>query len=192
MATVSSCLNLGLPASWDRVKKWLHEGSLPSAPRPATVTPVERKFKEIPVMDDYDCELPEAFWANFPKNDLPNVPFEKFNIKKLECLVNNCKDKLLDSEYQRALKSIDYLRFGAPSFQMSPLPACVVKNSPVALKYGAAVTDVLASWVRKKFVAGLFKSPPFVEFQIEFNLGSSTNKQSESVSKRVAPNGKKL
>ncbi len=159
---------MGLPASWDRIERWLHEGSLPSAPREEPATPGERKFKDIPVMDNYDCDLPETFWANFPRNDLPKIPFEKIDIKKLECLVENCKAKLLNSEYQRALKCIDYLRFGAPSFQLSTLPACVVKNSSVALKHGAAVTDVLASWVSKKYVAGPFKSPPLPNFRSNF------------------------
>jgi hypothetical protein len=153
---------------------------------------MDRKFKNIPVMDNYDCNLPENFWVNFPESDLPKAPFEKIDIDRLEYLVESCKPKLLVSEYQRALKCIDYLRFGAPSFQLSNLPACLEKNSSIALKHGAAVTDVLASWVSKKFVAGPFKSPPLAKLQIELNLGRPANKQSESMSERVTPNWEKL
>jgi hypothetical protein len=138
---------------------------------------VERKFKNIPIMKDYDCVLPENFWSNFPVADLPKVPLEKIDIDRLEYLVESCKPKLLASEYQRALKCIDYLRIGAPSFQLSNLPACLVKNSSIALNHGPAVTDVLASWVSKKFVAGPFKSPPLPNFRANSILAvPQTNK----------------
>jgi hypothetical protein len=103
-ASTSSRIDLGLPASWARIERWLHEGSLPSTPPEEPATPVKRKFKNIPVMDNYDCNLPENFWANFPESDLPKVPFEKIDIDRLEYLIEGCKPKLLASEYQRALK----------------------------------------------------------------------------------------
>jgi hypothetical protein len=48
---------------------------------------------------------------------------------------------------------------------MQKLPGCMVKNSSTALEFGKEVTDVIASWVDKKFVCGLFKSPPVQGFK---------------------------
>jgi hypothetical protein len=72
---------------------------------------------------------------------------------------------LLKSEKNRAERCIDYLRNGGPSFQIQKLGSCCVKNSKQATEYGAAVTDTIASWVEKKFVAGPFLNPPLPNFR---------------------------
>jgi hypothetical protein len=66
----------------------------------------------------------------------------------------------LDSEKQRATKCIDYLTNGAPAFQKTSLGPCAVKNSKAAFIHGSEVTDSIATWIKKGFVAGPFFSPP--------------------------------
>jgi hypothetical protein len=68
--------------------------------------------------------------------------------------------RLTEAERLRALKCISYLEAGAPAFQRDVLGPCSVKNSKEAVKYGAEVTDSIASWIKKGFVAGPFESPP--------------------------------
>ncbi len=65
----------------------------------------------------------------------------------------------------RAKKCISYLSSGAPAFQKSALGPCSVKNSKDAFEFGIQVTDSIASWIKKCFVAGPFESPPFENFR---------------------------
>jgi hypothetical protein len=46
----------------------------------------------------------------------------------------------------------------------------MIKIFPLAYGYGAVVTDVVATWVSKKFMAGPFKSPPVANFCANSNL----------------------
>ncbi len=60
---------------------------------------------------------------------------------------------------------MEYLKNRGPSFQIEKLGACCVKNSKQSTDHGAAVTDTIASWVQKKFVAGPFLNPPLPNFR---------------------------
>ena len=124
-----------------------------------------KKFPNIPVQQNYSGELHETFWEKFPHCDMPLKPETKIDIETFEEIMEASKPKLLDSEYERAVKCIDYLRHGAPSFQAKDLPACAVKNSETALKHGEQVSDVIANWVNKGYASGPFKSPPVKNFR---------------------------
>ncbi len=69
------------------------------------------------------------------------------------------------SELKRGLKAVSYLRQGASVHPAKPLGPCIVPNSKVALKYGEEVTDSIANWIHKGFVAGPFISPPLSKFR---------------------------
>ncbi len=69
------------------------------------------------------------------------------------------------SEFNRGLKAVSYLRQGASVHLAKPLGPCIVPNSKVALKYGEEVTDSIANWILKGFVAGPFISPPLSKFR---------------------------
>ncbi len=108
-----------------------------------------------------ECRMvAEEFWQKFLGNKFPKAVYTKINIEVLEQKNWVMQFRLLHSEYARAKKCVQYLRYGAPSFQSKKLPGCVVKNSATALKFGAEVIDVIASWVDKQCVCGPFKSPP--------------------------------
>jgi hypothetical protein len=53
---------------------------------------------------------------------------------------------------------------GGPAFQITPLGSCHVKNSKTAIQHGEEVTDTIAAWITKKFVAGPFDTPPLPNF----------------------------
>jgi hypothetical protein len=57
------------------------------------------------------------------------------------------------------------LRHGAPLCVKKYIGPCVVKNSKAAFTHGAAVTDSIASWIKKGFVAGPFCAPPTANFR---------------------------
>jgi hypothetical protein len=95
----------------------------------------------------------------------------------LENLIISNSKLLLRSEIKRGFKCIDYLSNGAPAFQSSPLGPCIIKNSQNAIIHGESVTDTIASWVSKKFVAGPFRCLPLANFRANSILAvPQTNK----------------
>ncbi len=76
-----------------------------------------------------------------------------------------CSHLLRASEIIRAKKCIDYLTNGAPLHLSKNMGPCSVPNSKNAIKFGPEVTDSIASWISKGFVAGPFKSPPTKNFR---------------------------
>jgi hypothetical protein len=61
-----------------------------------------------------------------------------------------------------------FLPFFQSSFLLlciNDLGPCSVKNFKDALKYGQEITDSIASWIKKGFVAGPFESPPLENFR---------------------------
>ena len=69
------------------------------------------------------------------------------------------------SELKRAYKVISDLTFRADACQKSALPAMNTQNSWSAVDNGALLTDTIATWVIKGFVAGPFDTPPVAGFR---------------------------
>jgi hypothetical protein len=131
----------------------------------APQNPKGLKFTEIPILPKYGGCGSETFWEKFPHNDLPAKPETRVDHEKLKSILEVKRPLLLRSEITRAVKCLDYLRDGGPSFQMEKLGACCVKNLKQSIDHGAAVTDTIASWAQKKFVAGPFLNPPLPNFR---------------------------
>lgn len=74
--------------------------------------------------------------------------------------------KLTFAEKTRAIKCLKNFELGADSFQKTELPSCFVSNCKSTIKHGGLVTDTLATWIKKDFVAGPFDSPPFDNFRV--------------------------
>jgi hypothetical protein len=123
------------------------------------------KWKDIPFLNDYHTVPDESFWANFPKTDSPTVPETKIDVEKLESKVESHREKLLQSQFERARKAVNFLRFGAPAFQKSFLSGCYVKITNTH-KYDAVVTDNIATLIAKGFAAGPFNAPPCNDFRV--------------------------
>jgi hypothetical protein len=156
---------LGLPAKWSMVMFWLTATST-ILPTP-TDAPIQkpRIYTNIPVLQDYEKDPHESFWYSFPSNNLPDKPETKINVIKLSELIEKNQHLLLRSVVSRAKKCVEFLTSGAPAFQHHPLPGCRVKNLKNLATFGASVTDTIASWVKKKFVAGPFSTPPMPGFR---------------------------
>ena len=126
---------------------------------------IKIKNPDIPILESYASNPDSNFWEKFPKN-YDTAPSSKIKIDILERKkLNQAKDSLTSSQYLRGLKAISYLKNGAPSFQKSILPPCVVKNTPSSIKNGILVTDSIASWIKKKFVCSPFDYPPLPKFR---------------------------
>jgi hypothetical protein len=64
-----------------------------------------------------------------------------------------------------ALKAVAFLEARKPAPLIRPLPGLIEKNAPSAIENSEFMTDVLASWVKKGFVAGPFAEPPIEGFR---------------------------
>jgi hypothetical protein len=64
-----------------------------------------------------------------------------------------------------AKKAVARLKGELPVRLKKDLPFLLEKNAKSAIEHGRAMTDVLATWLKKGFVAGLFDRPPYEGFQ---------------------------
>jgi hypothetical protein len=156
---------LGLPDNWATVHFWLTGSTSAPATESPNSTPKPKRFPNIPKLSDYSRNPLEAFWKNFPFNPIPAQPETKIIIANLEKIIDNNEHLMLKSELNRAKKCGEYLSSGAPSFQSAWTTGCAVPNSTMAFIHGPSVTDTIASWVEKKFVAGPFSTPPVPNFR---------------------------
>jgi len=156
--------SLGLP-TWFRIWFWITSSFLPAkvAEDPAIQKP--RKNPDIPILEDYSKDPGPRFWSKFPFRPLPTSPSSCLDADALEDLLLQNRQLLKDSELLRGEKAVSFIREGAPSHQSSELPGITCKNASSAMKYGEALTDTIAEWVKEGFVAGPFVSPPVPNFR---------------------------
>jgi hypothetical protein len=171
---------LGLPHNWSQVMSWQFSSKkMDTTPheRAKTLKIFSKKFPEIPTLKQYGTGASKNFWDEFPSNPISLTPETRIDIKALKEVFEDRKIFLLKSEQNRAVKCIDYLEMGGPAFQITPLGSCHVKNSKAAIQHGEEVTDTIAAWITKKFVAGPFDNPPLPNFRANSILAiPQTNK----------------
>ena len=81
-----------------------------------------------------------------------------------EELINKASEKMTACELRRAKKVVSDLRNGAEAFQKSELPPVNGVNAQSTFTHGQLLTDTIATWVKKGFVAGPFDCPPVAGF----------------------------
>ena len=156
--------DLGLPST-STVVSWLDEGIRTAFPEKLPVKKSGLKNPEIPLLSDYSGNANESFWRKFPKRELPEKATTRVNIANLAERVESAKNRMSGTEYKRANKLLADLACGADSYQKSKLPPINCPNSPSAAENGALLTDTIATWVKKGFVAGPFETPPVAGFR---------------------------
>jgi hypothetical protein len=124
------------------------------------------KNPEVRQLSDYSSPPDKDFWDTFPSNTDFSNNSSTINRSVLKEKIISGVGILTASQYVRGLKTVEYLKNGAPSFQTKNLPGCHVKNAPTTCKNGAIVTDNIASWVKQKIVSGPFPSPPLDRFRV--------------------------
>ena len=120
----------------------------------------------MPKLSSYEGGADNKFWRSFPSNSLPNVIKCNLNISKFEEIISESESYLTSFEVNRALQAVTNFKFGASSCQKTPLHSCFCKNSSNCSKYGVEISDTIASWALKGFVASPFDSPPISDFRI--------------------------
>ena len=157
---------MGLPSNWARCRQWITGPSVKIPVSRPRVVGSTLKCKEIPKLKDYKTIPAKEFWESFPSSSIPSKIEVSVDTEKLEKLLEDNGNILKDSEKARAATCLENLKSGASSFQKSELPSNFSKNALSAVNNGAEVTDVIASWIKKGFVAGPFSQPPLPQFRV--------------------------
>ena len=123
------------------------------------------KNAEIPIIDSYEFGANSDFWNKFPKHELPVAASTRVNIGALKDRIEKVKDDMTGAEVRRANKVLQDLEEGAGAYQKSELPPLNSFNAKSAVENGALLTDTIATWVKKGFVAGPFDTPPMAGFR---------------------------
>ena len=155
---------LGFP-EWRKISAWLDSEISAVYPQPVTEELPELKNKEIPELACYDGFAEESFWEKFPKRELPVRIETKVNVVALRKRILTEKCRMARTEFIRAKKVLKNLQEGAEAFQKNPLPPLIAKNAKNTSTYGRHLTDTIATWVKKGFVAGPFDTPPMPGFR---------------------------
>ena len=118
------------------------------------------KNVDIPRLDSYMWEPDEDFRNYFPKKDLPKSAETTIDIKAFEKKIEEVRSKMTASEVRRASKIVKDLKNGTESYQKGPLLPIKTANAKSTYEHGELLTDTIATWIRKGFLAGPFKVPP--------------------------------
>ena len=150
---------------WSIIDDWLDTNRKAELAKEKPMENVETKNKEIRKLENYKSTPDEEFWKTFPKRGLPTEAATKINVRKLEEYVENVKGNITISELRRAKKVILDLKHGAEAYQKEDLPPIRTRNAESAFEHGEALTDEIATWIKKGYVAGPFNCSPVPEFR---------------------------
>jgi hypothetical protein len=152
--------NLGLPDGWCEVESWIDDSrDVTASVNPSSQKPTV-KNPEIGVLAEYASPAPPGFWEKFPSY-YPKKVVSSVKIDELENLIADCWDSWTLSQKVTARKTIERLKGKRPVKLKKRLDPLFEKNAKSALENGQAMTDVLATWIKKRFVAGPFEKPPY-------------------------------
>ena len=147
------------------VGKWLDTKTDAEWVQEASVKINSLKNPEIPVLKSYEGSAEDDFWEKFPKRELPERATTRVNVERFRSPVDDVKCKMSATEVRRANKVLEYLSEGAGAYQRGELPPLNSANSKTAYENGALLTDTIATWIKKEFVAGPFNTPPMAGFR---------------------------
>jgi hypothetical protein len=129
-----------------------------------TKEPWTKKNPDIPVLKTYHQKPHDSFWESFPVH-YPTEPKQTVNIKNLKMYIKNCWPDWTLPQKRTAKRAVAFLESKFPAPLTTVLPSLLEKNAPSAIEHGEFMTDVLAIWVKKGFVAGPFDKPPMEGFR---------------------------
>jgi len=155
---------LGVPNTWATVKEWIDDSRAVAHSESSTVGNLEFKNPEVPVLKTYDGKAKGKFWEIFPKF-FPKKPSRSVREKRLRWYVQKCWFLWTRGQKRVALKALKRVAGKEKVVFKSELTEVRVKNARSAHENGAHMTDAICSWVKKKFVAGPYKKPPFKAFR---------------------------
>jgi hypothetical protein len=180
--------DLGLPDSWGEVESWIDDSRDVAASINLTSQKPTVKNPEICVLTDYAGPAPPGFWKKFPSY-YPKTIVSSVEIGKLENLIADCWDSWTLSQKLTARKTIERLKGKRPVKLKKRLDPLFEKIAKSALENGQAMTDVLATWIKKRFVAGPFEKPPCEGFRANPLMAAVQRTKIRPIMNLSAPKG---
>ncbi len=169
---------MGIPY-WETVEGWLDPNAVLPDPDPAPTLATQLKCPEIPELDTYRFPPSAGFWNHFPLQPLPVSPTTPIDVQKLQEIINSVEHRMTLAQKERAkilMNDFDLTNGVAVKFEFD-LPSIRDKNSHSVLAHGREFTDILASWIKKGYVAGSFRIPPLDIFRANFMLAIGTTRE---------------
>ena len=125
------------------------------------------KCPDLPKLCSYEGAANSIFWKSFPSSKIPSNLESNVNILKLEEIILECESFLTSFEVNRALQAVSKIL----NSELAPAKLLIfllvfAKNSSNCSKYGVEITDTIANWSPKGFVAGAFKAPPLSNYRV--------------------------
>lgn len=155
---------LGLPDSWTTIENWIDDSRDLPATRAETADQAPIVHDEIPMLGNYNSVPGVKFWEKFPSNYPKNLA-QTVNRKKLKMFVQKFWFKWSLPERMVAKKALLRLKGKIPVSFLKPLDGISMKNATSAIHNGSRMTDAIAGWIKKGFVAGPFKTAPMKGFR---------------------------
>jgi len=156
--------DLGLPENWEWIENWLNDFDDTVQDVPDEALPIILKNPEIPSLNSYVCGAPTNFWAIFPENFEKNLK-STVKTKVLKKLIQKCWFSWTLPQKRAAKLTLRRLQGLVPISFNKHLLGIKVKNTQSAIDNGRYITDAICSWVKKGYVAGPFRNPPFKDFR---------------------------
>ncbi len=181
--------NLGLPSSWSSIAAWFeHSTPLTNTAPPPPISP-PRLFPQIPTLPDYHSSPPPTFWTSFPYRPLPPSPTTPVNQSLFGSMVHDAFPSWSFQQRTLGQQALHSICHGAQPRWTKPLPGLFTPNTPSAYLYGPQITDTIAAWITKGFVAGPFLSPPLPNFRVNPLLAIPQHDKVRLVLNLSAPTG---
>ena len=173
------------------IEGWLSEENVPNYPKEEEKKKIEIENKEIKKLENYENCQDDNIWINFPSRKMPTKAETTLNIKNFRKEISRNESKMSNSEKRRAEKVINDLETGASAYQKEPaLPPITVQNAKSAVEYGELLTDKIASWIKKGFVAGPFAYPPEPGFRANALAAVERNQKVRPILNMSSPKNK--
>jgi len=172
------------------VQAWLDLASPMPAMPSITAKKFDKKFPEIPTLKNYRAAAPKEFWEKFPSKEIPKKIETRIDVAAFEMAVMEAEAGWTSHQRERARKAICNLMEGASAFQLQDLPPIKVANAESAFKYGEAITDSLAGFVKAGYMAGPFSAPPVARFRVNSLMAIAQRDKARPVLDMSRPEGR--
>jgi len=171
------------------VEGWLDPNAVLPDPNLAPTLATQLKCPEIPELDTYRFPPSAGFWYHFPSQPLPVSPTTPIDVHKLQEIINSVEHRMTLAQKERAKILMNDLTNGVVVKFKFDLPSIRDKNSPSVLAHGREFTDILASWIKKGYVAGPFRIPPVDIFRANSMLAIEQLGKIRAIMNMSSPEG---
>ncbi len=180
---------LGLPDESESILEWWMGPAPQYEPRPAVDKPYKKKCPEIPSLVTYEKPPQKTFWNTFPKNTSTRTIHTPVKYHILKQYVQCYSNRWVYRQKAIAKLSLQNISEGTKAQLKTTLPGITCKNASSAFKNGEMITDSIAHWVKNRFVAGPFHTPPLQNFRSNMLMAKKEKTKVRPILNLSSPKG---